>query len=90
VIQESKKSHYRGVRCSRCREPIPVSEKVASLQPGLNLEETNAVRTFALRCRSCEEEGVYAVDQTQDFEGEPKSRRLRVPQNRMRSRAANG
>jgi hypothetical protein len=90
VIQETKKGHYRGVRCSRCREPIPVSEKVASLRSGLNFEEANAVRAFALRCRSCQEEGVYAVDQTQDFEGEPKPRRFRESENRTRSRTASG
>ena len=88
VILEANKAHYRGVSCSRCREPIPVSSKVLSLQNEANAKETNAARTFALRCRVCDEEGVYAVTHIQNFEGEPLTRRFR--QHAVRSRAANG
>jgi hypothetical protein len=90
VIEEFKKSHFRGVSCSRCRARIPVSAKVARLQEELNLENTNAARTFALRCRSCEEEGVYAVANIQDFEGEPEPRRRQAQRKGTQSRAANG
>jgi hypothetical protein len=88
VILEANKARYRGVSCSRCREPIPVSSKVLSLQDEGNTKETNTVQTFALRCRVCDEEGVYAVTHIQNFEGEPRTRRSRQPA--VRSQAASG
>jgi len=74
VIQEPTDNHYRGVACLRCRETIPVSTKLANLGDERNRPETNAIHSFPLRCRACEEEGVYAVADVHDFEGEPTRR----------------
>jgi hypothetical protein len=65
---------YRGVLCSRCREPIPVSGKVASLQDEREYREMQTPLAFTLRCRICEEEGVYAMRDIQKFDGEPRAR----------------
>jgi hypothetical protein len=90
VIQESTHNHYRGVACARCRETIPVSSKLANLGDERNRPETNAIHSFPLRCRAYEEEGVYAVADVRDFEGEPTRRRSREQLNHARSRAVFG
>jgi hypothetical protein len=82
MILEANKARYLGVSCLRCGSPTPVSAKVRSLPD----EFTNASLSFALRCRACEEESVYALSEIQEFEGEPKTRRSR--QYLSRSRAA--
>ena len=50
---------YRGVSCVRCREPIPVSAKVVSLQDEIAQGENNVPQTFSARCYLCEQESVY-------------------------------
>jgi hypothetical protein len=46
----SLQNHYRGMSCSLCPQPIPVSTMVGNLEGELH--------TFAVRCRACENEGI--------------------------------
>ena len=78
---ELLQDRYRGVSCSRCRQPIPVSTLVGNMEGGLH--------TFALRCRACEGEGIYTIGHIQNFEGEPRLRHFDFLRGRL-SRAANG
>jgi hypothetical protein len=73
MIAEMSKT-YRGVLRNRCNEPIPVPSKVISLQD--EIEQRNACTrgAFVLRCRLCENEGVYAIADIQQFDGSPRSR----------------
>lgn len=93
---------YRGVLCSHCQKPIPLSARVASVDAKLrrgdltNMEEVGP-RAFALRCRSCHKEGLYFGTQFIDCEGEPPSRQFssksaahRFQVGREAARAANG
>lgn len=69
---------YRGVLCRRCREPIPISVKVASLHDEIEASEPSAPHAFVARCRMCDGESVYAMGEIQVIEGTPPARRLRA------------
>lgn len=91
MIQELTKGQYPGVLCSRCKEPIPVPKRVAVLYEEMKrgeLTDREDVKSSAitLRCKICNEEGVYAVKEIQEFEGPP---RVRTSE-RKRAVSANG
>jgi hypothetical protein len=59
---------FRAVVCHRCAKPIRVSNKlehraVHRSETGKDVES----QVFVLRCRACERESVYSVDQIVDF-----------------------
>lgn len=81
MIQEVTQSQYPGVPCSRCKEPIPVPKRVAALYGQLKHadladEHDPKSRAFTLRCRACNEESVYAVDEIREFDSPPRARTL--------------
>jgi hypothetical protein len=77
MIAELVKS-YQGVSCLRCREPIAVSARIASLREELECEDREVLRTFIARCRGCEYEDIYPVAAVQRFDGEPRRRSIRT------------
>jgi L-lactate utilization protein LutB len=90
MIQEITRSNYLGVLCSRCNERIPVPRKTAELHEELKHSEVSEnqdakSRAFTLRCKACNEEGVYAVNEIQEFEGLP---RVRTSNSRRAASAA--
>lgn len=81
MIQEPTQSQYPGVLCSRCKAPIPVPKGVAALYGQLkhgDLADEHVVksRAFTLRCRACDEESVYAIDEIREFDSPPRVRTL--------------
>jgi len=79
MIQEMTQAHYLGVLCSRCGERIAAPKKVAALYEELKNGETSESqdsisRAFTLRCKACNEEGVYPMEAIREFEGTPRAR----------------
>ena len=65
---------FRGVLCRHCSKPVRVPNMVMKKESeSLDQHDTNQTeyhlisRVFVLRCRSCEKESVYNVNQIQDF-----------------------
>jgi len=78
-MNQEVKQQYRGVLCIHCRQPIPlpatVSRRAVEPEGG---ESSNAhglePRVFTLRCRVCQEEGLYTESKFIDCEGAPRAR----------------
>jgi hypothetical protein len=73
------KQKYRGVLCRHCRQAIPLSpsaERKETELEGVALTELDEfmVRSFTLRCRACDGEGVYTPVDVIDCDGTPRMR----------------
>jgi len=82
MIQEMTQGHYPGVLCSRCKERIPVPRKTAKLYEDLKQDpitesQDERSRAFTLRCKACDEESVYGIDEIQEFDGTPRARKVK-------------
>jgi hypothetical protein len=69
--------NFRGVLCRHCSKPVRVPNMVMKKESeshdhhDTNQTEYHLIsRVFVLRCRSCEKESVYNVNQIQDFHPE--------------------
>jgi RNase P subunit RPR2 len=62
---------FRAIICHRCAKPIRISQKLEN-RASLRASEGKDIESqvFVLRCRSCERESVYSINQIVDF---PKS-----------------
>jgi len=101
MSQDAVQQSYRGVLCLSCRQPIPLPSILIEIDSRLrgliagNAEEPST-RVFSLRCRSCEREKPYRINDIVDFAGEPKARVSRsqllhpTEGRTVRARAANG
>ena len=70
---ESIAQHFRGVLCRHCGKPVRVPKLVLrkdsaahELVPSDDSQFQLISRVFVLRCRSCEKEAIYAIDQIVD------------------------
>jgi len=82
---------YSAVLCLACREPIPVPGIVTQLRDIARAEGREAAaneRVFKLRCRRCEREKPYHLNQVIEVAGEPKPRSVGLSGTAARSRAA--
>jgi hypothetical protein len=61
---------FRGVHCSRCGKPVRVSTVIANREtnspPRADDSQHLGSKVFVLRCRACEGESVYSVNQIVD------------------------
>jgi hypothetical protein len=79
MIQEITQVQYLGVLCSRCNARIPAPKTAAALYEEVKHGEVSEgqdvkSRAFTLRCKACDEEGVYAMEAIREFEGPPRVR----------------
>lgn len=70
---ELTKTH-RGVSCIRCREPISVSARVASLKDELEFNDSRAPKTFIARCKLCEYENTYSITDVHALDAKPRTK----------------
>jgi len=70
---------FRGVSCRFCQKPIRLSasfiqREITINQVGSGLDQELCSRVFAMRCRGCHGEAIYALGHIADFSegsGEP-------------------
>jgi hypothetical protein len=79
MIQEITQRHYSGVLCSRGKERIPAPKRAVALYEEIKHGEVSDGQeakslAFTLRCKVCDEEGVYGFKEIQEFEGPPRVR----------------
>jgi hypothetical protein len=69
---ELSSQHFRGVLCRHCSKPVRIPDIVLrkdSERRGLAADDSQfqlISRVFILRCRHCERESIYAMDQIVD------------------------
>jgi hypothetical protein len=83
MTQEQVQQWYRGVSCLHCKNPIPISPLVASIEADLQAYETKPMRhqkcqVFHLRCAACGKEKPYRIAEILEFEGTPVTRTPRA------------
>jgi hypothetical protein len=70
---DSSSQHFRGVLCRHCGKPVRVPKIVLrkdsenhnhAISGDIHFQLIS--RVFVLRCRSCEREAIYAIDQIVD------------------------
>ncbi len=73
MCTEPSSQHFRGVLCRHCGKPVRIPTSVlrkdSENQGHHDPNDTSfhlISRIFVLRCRSCERESVYAIDQIVD------------------------
>jgi hypothetical protein len=76
MTQEKVQQSYRGVSCLHCKNPIPISPLVASIEAEHSIHENAPSRhqkcqVFHLRCAACGKEKPYKIDEILEFEGAP-------------------
>ena len=66
--------NFSGVSCHRCGKPVPVSDQIAnrvlrhrSVTAAPVRGTLSPSRVFILRCRSCQKESIYSVNEVVDF-----------------------
>jgi hypothetical protein len=73
------KQKYRGVLCRHCRQAIPLSQSAKRSETefeeqALSGRDEFTARTFTLRCRACDGEGLYTAVDVIDCDGTPRMR----------------
>jgi hypothetical protein len=68
---------YRGVLCTHCRQPIPLSPSAELKQIKFKEHRSSGTGDFSvfsitLRCRACHGEGVYTRSDVIDLDGTPR------------------
>ncbi len=65
--------HFRGVLCRRCGKPVRIPEMVSKRESASHLPRDSddsqyhlVSQVFVLRCRACQKESVYAINQIVD------------------------
>lgn len=76
--QQMEKQVYAGVVCRCCRQAIPLPAIVVSMAAEIENDPSShdnpQGRVFSLRCRACDKEMPYRVNEIVDFEGAPRPR----------------
>ena len=76
--QQMEKPVYAGVVCRCCRQAIPLPAIVLSMTAEIENDPSShdnpQSRVFSLRCRACDKEMPYRVNEIVDFEGTPRAR----------------
>src|SRR5690242_9212628 len=76
MTQEQVQQSYRGVVCLHCKNPIPISPLVASIEaerPQATVGGHQKCQVFHLRCAACGKEKPYKIDEIRQFDGAPAS-----------------
>jgi hypothetical protein len=76
MVAEAKQQ-YRGVLCTHCRQPIPLSPSAELKQIKFRKRVLSDMADFSvfsitLRCRACHGEGVYTPSDVIDLDGTPR------------------
>jgi hypothetical protein len=76
MTQDTEQRSYRGVKCLYCRQPIPISPRVAVIEFELRDNETPLLtqikcQMFRLRCMACGKEKPYIMEEIREFDGTP-------------------